>query len=131
MSGHSPGRGQGKPERYMQPSLLMALLDGPSYGYELAGRIADYGFIRGDAPPGMVYRHLRQMEEEGLVVSRWDAEGEGPAKRVYSLTDEGLDVLDAWVDHMRRQARRLQEFAASYQERMDGRRAGGGKAKGS
>lgn len=98
----------------MQPSILLALLDGESYGYELSQRIAEYGFLRGDVPPGMIYRHLRQMEDDRLVVSRWEAEGSGPARRLYSVTQEGREVLDAWIGYMERQARVLRDFVARY-----------------
>ena len=106
--------GPGKPDRYMQPSILMALLTGESYGYELLQHIGEYGFLKGDAPPGMIYRHLRQMEEEQLVVSRWEAEGTGPARRVYAITPEGHEVLHAWVGYMERQARTLKDFVDRY-----------------
>ncbi|WFS61858.1 helix-turn-helix transcriptional regulator [Pseudodesulfovibrio thermohalotolerans] len=108
--------GGSKPQRYVQPSLLMALRSGPSYGYQLIQSIGDYGFLRGDAPPGMIYRHLRQMDDEGLVSSTWDAEGDGPAKRVYSVTAEGLEVLEAWILHMERQRDKLDAFIRRYRE---------------
>lgn len=110
--------GGAKPERYIQPSILMALLDGPSYGYQLLQRLPEYGFLRDEVPPGMIYRHLRQMEEEKLVESRWEAEGSGPAKRVYVMTAEGGEVLEAWVAHMERRARRLLEFTDGYRRRV-------------
>ena len=47
----------------------------------------------------MVYRHLRQMDEEGLVISSWDNEGDGPAKRIYSITPEGMEMLEMWIHH--------------------------------
>jgi len=106
--------GPGKPDRYMQPSILMALLSGESYGYEMLQRISEYGFLKGEAPPGMIYRHLRQMEEDQLVLSRWEAEGTGPARRIYAITQEGREVLEAWVGYMERQAILLQDFAARY-----------------
>lgn len=108
--------GPGKPDRYMQPSILMALLGGESYGYEMLQRIGDYGFLKGDAPPGMIYRHLRQMEEDQLVQSRWEAEGTGPARRVYAITPEGREELEAWVGYMERQAKALGDFVAKYAE---------------
>jgi poly-beta-hydroxybutyrate-responsive repressor len=109
--------GSAKPERYIQPSVLMALLDGPSYGYQLLQRLPEYGFLRDEVPPGMIYRHLRQMEEEKLVVSQWEAEGSGPAKRMYVLTAEGAEVLEAWVAHMERKAHRLLDFVGAYRQR--------------
>lgn len=108
--------GGGKPQRYMQPSLLLALSGEPSYGYQLIQTIGEYGFLRGDAPPGMVYRHLRQMDEDGLVQSSWDSQGDGPAKRVYSITPEGAEVLEAWILHMERQRDTLDAFIRRYKE---------------
>jgi poly-beta-hydroxybutyrate-responsive repressor len=107
---------QGKRERYIQPSLLMGLLLKPSYGYELIQNIQDFGFVEGQAPPGMIYRHLRQLEKDGLVTSEWETEGSGPAKRVYDLTADGAEVLALWVEHMERQARKLGDFIERYRD---------------
>ena len=106
--------GQGKRERYLQPSLLMGLLVKPSYGYELIQTIQEFGFVEGEPPPGMVYRHLRQLEGDGLVTSEWETEGSDPAKRTYRLTAEGVEVLALWVEHMERQARKLDTFIERY-----------------
>ena len=38
---------------------------------------------------GSVYRTLRQLEKDGLVISGWDTSKDGPARRLYSLTDAG------------------------------------------
>ena len=114
----SPGKGRqpgsGKQERYIQPSILMGLYSKPSYGYELIQNIQRFGFVEGHAPPGMIYRHLRQMEEDGLVSSQWDTGGTGPAKRMYRITPEGGEVLAGWIDYMEKQARDLAEFIKVY-----------------
>jgi len=112
--GHGRG-GHGKPERYIQPSILLGLYTKPSYGYELIQEIQRFGFVEGNAPPGMIYRHLRQLEEEGLVTSEWDTKGTGPAKRVYHITPEGKDVLMLWTRYMERQAKHLREFIEQFQ----------------
>lgn len=107
--------GQGKAERYMKPSLLLALREGQArYGYDLLTSIQEYGFVQGKAPPGMVYRHLRQLEEEGFVTSTWQTEHSGPAKRVYEITAEGLDALAAWAAFMEEQAHCLLRFVKRY-----------------
>ncbi len=116
MDKHSRQPGGGKLERYIQPSILLALRRKPSYGYELIQEIARYGFIEGQTPPGMVYRHLRQIEEDGLVTSEWDTGEAGPAKRVYSLTAEGEGLLASWVDYMEKQAQNLFRFVQEYRE---------------
>lgn len=114
--------GGGKTERYLQPSILLALLEHQVHGYELLKELHRFGFIQGEAPPGMVYRHLRQLEEDGLVSSSWSTEEAGPAKRVYAITDEGRGALQAWVGYMQRQADALRGFIARYQDLHKGRR---------
>ena len=107
--------GSKKSERYIQPSILMALSDRPSYGYELIQVISQFGFVEGQAPPGMIYRHLRDLEENGLVASECETDGTGPAKRVYQLTGEGSAVLDYWITYMKKQAERLLNFVERYE----------------
>jgi PadR family transcriptional regulator PadR len=106
---------QGKQERYIQPSILLGLLLKASYGYEIIQNIQRFGFIEGQAPPGMIYRHLRQLEQDGLVFSKWETEGAGPAKRVYHITEEGKEVLTIWIDYMRKQAKNLDAFINRYE----------------
>jgi PadR family transcriptional regulator, regulatory protein PadR len=82
-------------ERLGEPAMLLLLDDGPTHGYELLERLPTLlGEERVDV--GNVYRALRGLEEEGLVVSEWQAELPGPAKRTYTLTADGSDVLAAW-----------------------------------
>ena len=107
--------GSKKSERYIQASILMALKDKPSYGNELIQVICQFGFVEGQAPPGMIYRHLRDLEENGLVASEWETDGTGPAKRVYQLTGEGSGVLDFWIAYMKKQAEKLLNFVERYE----------------
>jgi len=102
--------GSGKEERYIQPSILMGLRRKPSYGYEIIQTIQEFGFVEGQAPPGMIYRHLRDLEAAGLVTSAWKTEDTGPAKRVYELTPEGQKALALWVDYMEQHAQKLMNF---------------------
>ena len=108
--------GSGRPERYLQPTILMGLYLKPSYGYELIHTIGEFGFVEGQAPPGMIYRHLRQLEQDGLVVSQWETEGSGPAKRMYALTEEGVEVLGLWIEYLEAMAGKLQGFIDRFQK---------------
>lgn len=108
--------GAGKRERYIQPSILLGLYQRPTYGYELIQTIQRFGFVEGTAPPGMIYRHLRQLEEDGWVASRWETEGGGPARRIYTITADGREVLALWIAHMEAQAGRLQSFVTEYRQ---------------
>ena len=108
--------GSGKAERYIQPSILMGLRRKPSYGYEIIQTIQEFGFVEGQAPPGMIYRHLRDLEAAGLVISSWKTKGTGPAKRVYELTPEGEEALALWAEYMEQQAQKLMSFIKAYRK---------------
>jgi PadR family transcriptional regulator PadR len=83
-------------ERFGEPALLVLLSNGPTHGYELLERLPELvGDDRVDV--GNVYRALRALEDEGLVVSEWRADLPGPTKRTYTLTAEGRAVLDSWL----------------------------------
>lgn len=112
--------GQGKAERYMKPSLLLALLEKEGcYGYELLSFIQEYGFSQGKPPPGMVYRHLRQLEANGFVSSTWQTEQSGPARRIYRITPEGQDALAEWAEFMEQQAKHLRLFTRRYKQLLN------------
>jgi poly-beta-hydroxybutyrate-responsive repressor len=98
---------------FVQPWLLLLLLQKPSHGYELMERLGQDEEIP-DADPGLLYRTLRQLEEDGLVRSTWDTEGKGPARRLYEVTPEGVDYLHAWAVNVRRTRERLDRFLAEY-----------------
>lgn len=76
--------------------MLLLVADGPTHGYELLERLPPLvGDERVDV--GNVYRALRALEDEGLVVSEWSADLPGPAKRSYTLTDDGRELLAEWL----------------------------------
>jgi PadR family transcriptional regulator PadR len=44
-----------------------------------------------------LYRHLNALEQRGVLYSRWDSPGKGPAKRKYYLTESGKECLQHWM----------------------------------
>ena len=98
---------------FAQPRLLLELAKKPSHGYEL---IEHLGQESGAAPdPGNFYRMLRSLEEDGLVCSTWDTENTGPARRVYELTEQGLELLHAWAATIHQTQQSLERFMSEYQ----------------
>lgn len=84
----------GLPKNFLQPCLLLLVLEQPGYGYDLVARLKPLG-INDDA--ASVYRALRLLEHEGAVTSSWRTSETGPARRVYQLTDAGEKILRNWV----------------------------------
>ena len=103
-------------ERFGEPALLLLVSDGPTHGYELLERLPELvGDERVDV--GNVYRALRAFEDEGLVVSEWRADLPGPAKRTYTLTDEGRAALAAWLESLAGLRHNLTTFLDQAQRR--------------
>lgn len=79
--------------RLVEPALLAFLKSENLHGYGLLDRLAELGL--GAINPSVIYRILRDYEENGLVQSSWDEETtQGPPRRVYSLTEEGQKALE-------------------------------------
>ena len=96
-------------ERFGEPALLLLLTAGPTHGYELLERLPEL-LPDERVDVGNVYRALRALEEEGLVVSEWSADLPGPAKRTYTLTDEGSAVLASWLEALEELGNELTSF---------------------
>jgi poly-beta-hydroxybutyrate-responsive repressor len=102
--------------KYIQPCLLLVLIQKDSYGYELMEEVRKLGATP-DA--SAVYRMLRRMEGEGLVGSQWFTEGPGPAKRFYKITPEGEDLLNSWVAVLNSHKESLEQFLDVYNRKFE------------
>lgn len=94
LHGEGPGFGTGMPRRFMRPVALLLLAEQPMHGYELMGRLKEFGMGQGMMDPSILYRMLRHLESEGMAESTLDDSGSGPARKVYNLTPEGREMLD-------------------------------------
>lgn len=89
--------------RLSQPTILtvLAASDEPLHGYVIAQEAASSPMFGGNKPdPTGIYRTLKAMEEQGLLSSEWDTPRSGPAKRSFSLTEEGRRTLRRWIDSL-------------------------------
>jgi PadR family transcriptional regulator PadR len=105
--------------RFMEPCLLLLLHRSSSHGYSLQDELKEFGFAEPAVDPSVVYRALREMEEQGLLTSTWDTEGSGPPRRVYRLTAQGDQYLTRWVADLRETDRVLHSFFDAYDEHME------------
>ena len=109
----------GQPKNFLQPCLLLLLFQRPSHGYDLLDRLAQAGLSIGAPDPAAVYRTLRQMERDGLVISRWDPSSHGPPRRTYELSSEGEDLLHTWAQSIRQNRKVLDRYLTLYSSKID------------
>ena len=83
---------------WLVPYLLLILRNFTLHGYDLMTKLAEFGINTVDQ--GTIYRTLRQLEKDGHVSSSWENSDIGPSRRIYSITDSGVNLLGTWSKAM-------------------------------
>jgi len=104
----------GRVSRYLIPALLLLLAEKSSHGYELTERYSELGFTEANFDPGAIYRTLKLLEAEELIKSKWDTEEVGPAKKIYSITPEGIEMLSSWKVNIMKRKKIFEVFIERY-----------------
>lgn len=107
---------QGKMAKFMEPCLLLLLRGQRSHGYELMEELGGLGFEGTSSDMATLYRTLRQLEDDGMVLSEWEEGSQGPKKRVYELTEDGLILLENWALVIKENRDRLARFLVKYEQ---------------
>lgn|GEM_PF-491478 len=100
------------PKNYLVAWLLVMLKDRNLHGYEIMKALKERFDVIAD--PGTVYRTLRQLERDGFISSWWDPKEQGPARRVYALTETGAQALRLWGEALGQYRTNLDAFFTLY-----------------
>jgi DNA-binding PadR family transcriptional regulator len=85
--------------RVVQEVVLALLAGETSHGYQLRARLAlALGPLAEALNEGQVYVTLNRLEKAGLVESRRAAQADRPDRKVYSLTHQGRERVDTWLN---------------------------------
>jgi len=116
------GRGwrRGRTAKMLVPVLLLLLKRGDAHGYTLLEKLPDFGFPPGSVDPSIVYRALRNMEEDGLVTSYQGDYSQGPPRRVYRITAAGEAALDIMAADLASTAEAIEKFLREYRSYRHG-----------
>ena len=101
--------------RNIEPFLLLELLRRSSYGYDLIRQLAEYGFRRAADEPGVVYKVLRSLEDQGSIRSTWSTQESGPARRYYEITTGGRELLHRRIGQLTRFRDRVDQLLREYE----------------
>ncbi|MBB6061974.1 poly-beta-hydroxybutyrate-responsive repressor [Thermosipho japonicus] len=86
---------------FIEPFVLLIIAQSPLHGYEIANKLLEFGIeLTGLGQMGNLYRILSKLEEEGLLRFEWDNTNQGPSKKVYYITPEGLEYLKRSVEEL-------------------------------
>jgi PadR family transcriptional regulator PadR len=103
---------RGTPKNYLMAWLLVMLKEHNLHGYEIMKELKSRFDVISD--PGTVYRALRQLERDGYISSWWDPKEQGPARRIYTLTNEGHQALVLWSVALEQYRSHLDAFFTLY-----------------
>src|SRR5215208_5984868 len=107
---------EARPRTWLTPVALVLLKEESSYGYEILERLEEeFGFEQIRA--GTLYRTLRRTEQEGLCKSEWETSEVGPARRMYSITEDGEEYLAAWAEACKQYQNVMDSFYRAYTSR--------------
>jgi DNA-binding PadR family transcriptional regulator len=80
------------------PHTLLGLLERePSHGYMLKQAYDTY--FAGGHPlnVGQIYSTLQRLRRDGLAIELGDEPGDGPRRRLYAITPDGVSRLEGWL----------------------------------
>jgi PadR family transcriptional regulator PadR len=98
--------------RFAEPIVLLAIAQlGAAHGYQIAQTAEAVAVTHAGLDSGIIYRTLRHLEAAGRVRSSWDTSGPGPARRVYVVTDSGMQHLGEWAEVLRNVTKSLAALA--------------------
>lgn len=106
----------GMPNDFLTPWLLLILRNLSMHGYQILQTLTILGLATFD--PSTIYRTLRRLEKDGLIMSAWNTGDSGPAKRVYSLSEAGEGFLRTWASTLEQYQSILNKFFEVYTEQI-------------
>ena len=102
--------------RYIEPVVLLLLrMKGVSYGYELAAECTELSITGEPIDAGSIYKVLKRMEMEGLVMSRWEFRQAGAPRKHYRITGPGTEVLNTWMEELKRRRGAIDRLVTLYE----------------
>ena len=108
--GGGPGGGRYR-RSVLEAAILSSLAESTSHGYTLVDQIEALTADLVCNDPGSMYRLLRALEEDGLVSSSWQTPEAGPSRRVYAISERGIEALELMAWSLLQRATSMQHLA--------------------
>lgn len=108
------------PERgWIQFLIMRVLHEKPTHGYQLIEEIEKRSSGCHKLESGSIYTLLRRMEKRGLLSSKWEEVGDGPNRRIYMLTNKGVEALRMGLAAVVRRKKLFDDLVEFYHENFE------------
>ena len=122
---HNCGCWHNYPERgWIQFLMLRILYEKPMHGYQLLGEIEKRSCGCHKLETGSIYTILRRMEERGLLKSKWEKVEGSPDRRIYNLTDKGIEALKMGLESIVKRKMLFDDLVKFYHENFEKQKGG-------
>ncbi len=74
--------------------LLATIVESPNYGYGMVQTLNERGWVI--AHENSIYPVLKRLQKAGFIESELVASTSGPARKYYSATPDGEEILSFW-----------------------------------
>lgn len=78
--------------RHTPAFVLLFLAEESTYGLDLLNKL-NSNLDNNSIDSAAIYRSLKDLESQEMVKSYWNTSDSGPAKKYYSITEDGLEKL--------------------------------------
>ena len=87
------------------------------HGYQLMGKLVERSFVLPNRlESGAVYTILRRMEAHGLLKSEWERLESGRQRRIYEVTEEGVEALRMGLETIVKRKALMDDLESFYRE---------------
>ncbi len=81
-------------------AVLSLIKDKPTHGGEIYQGLEEKFELK--VPRPVIYILLRKLEKAGLMVSKWDIPESGPAKRTYTISEDGIEAIKFGLEKLKK-----------------------------
>ena len=108
--------------------ILRILYEKPTHGYQLMEALKERSSGCHKLETGSIYTLLRRMERRGLLTSEWKhAENTGPNRRVYRVTEKGVEALRSGLESIVKRKTMMDDLTEFYKKNFIKKIEGGGR----
>ena len=104
-----------KHRRHAPAFILLTIAKEPTHGLGILNKM-ESSVPENRLDTAIVYRTLKDLEKDGYVSSTWEDSGSGPKRKVYSITDSGIECLAEYKKDIERSILNLERFLELYDE---------------
>lgn len=91
-------------------TLVLAILrEGPSHGYGITHEIERRTESAVSFRQGTLYPLLHELERDEKIIGKWEALGDERPKKIYTITEKGLEELASGIDAWKRLSKAIMQ----------------------